>query len=47
MKGLTSENLVKIALKEFEAKVSNTLLVIDGETMGLIFSDKELEEKFF
>lgn len=47
MKNMTTESEIKHALVEFEIKASNTLLVIDGETMSLIFGEKSLQDRFF
>ena len=34
-------------LDDFARKAANSILMIDGQTIDLILSDKKLEEKFF
>ena len=46
MKELTSPKDAEIKIKEFESK-SDTLLMIDGQTLDLFLQSKHLEEMFF
>ncbi len=46
MRDIVSAKDAELSLKEFETKTQN-ILMIDGQTLDAIMSDKWLEERFF
>lgn len=47
MKELITEELVTAALNIFEQVASKSLLVMDGQSLGVIFKNKKLQDRFF
>lgn len=47
MKELTSPVDIQNRLNDFEKKINQSLLIIDGQTLSVILSNSALEERFF
>ena len=47
MKDLTSALEIKQRIADFEKKITNCMLIIDGVTLSVILSLASLEERFF
>lgn len=47
LKELSQENDIMLNLAELERKAKDLMLIIDGNTLGVVLSSFKLEEKFF
>jgi hypothetical protein len=47
MKDLNNANDIMQKLNDFEKKIANCMLIIDGNTLSAVLSSPSLEERFF